>query len=297
MRIHWIYLVSSFVLAVIFLRSWKVFSWHYFINPSSFLDLKLFVSNRIVKFFFILPFEAVLIFYLCKQFLLVYGEASWTWSLSKTWGLGVYTLILFIFDDFLRFFQHHLMHKIPCLWEIHKVHHSAHVLTPLTLYRVHVVEVLISSIRRVLGTVLVTCVMMLLTEQMWTGYEIAGVLAFNFIFNFLGGNLRHSHIPLSFGLLDYVFISPAQHQIHHSKNPKHYDKNFGVALSIWDLIFGSWVKGNPKQKIKVGLVYSERNHTNEIISAHWGPVREAWRQMKPKKKENVIQSYIQEKTI
>ncbi|GIS13148.1 MAG: hypothetical protein CM15mP115_22990 [Alphaproteobacteria bacterium] len=35
-------------------------------------------------------------------------------------------------------------------------------------------------------------------------------------------------------------MSPAQHQLHHSQSEKHYDRNFGVALSVWDRMFGSF---------------------------------------------------------
>jgi sterol desaturase/sphingolipid hydroxylase (fatty acid hydroxylase superfamily) len=61
-----------------------------------------------------------------------------------------------------------------------------------------------------------------------------------FIFNSLAANLRHSHVWLSFGpVLERVISSPAQHQIHHSDAPRHFDKNFGINLSLWDWMFGT----------------------------------------------------------
>jgi len=60
-----------------------------------------------------------------------------------------------------------------------------------------------------------------------------------FLFNALGANLRHSHIWLSFGSLERWFISPAQHQIHHSSAEADRDINFGTCLAIWDRLFGS----------------------------------------------------------
>ena len=53
-------------------------------------------------------------------------------------------------------------------------------------------------------------------------------------------NLRHSHVYIGFGYLEHIFISPAQHQIHHSRNKIHFDQNFGSCLSIWDKAFKSW---------------------------------------------------------
>lgn len=47
--------------------------------------------------------------------------------------------------------------------------------------------------------------------------------------------LRHSHVRLSYeSLLSYVFINPAQHQIHHSADQRHLNKNFGNTFAIWD---------------------------------------------------------------
>lgn len=81
-----------------------------------------------------------------------------------------------------------------------------------------------------------------------------GVNAFGFSFNLLGGNLRHSQIPFGFGWLEHILISPKQHQIHHSANPEHYDLNFGVGLSIWDRMFGSFkLSSEVTDLIKFGL--------------------------------------------
>jgi sterol desaturase/sphingolipid hydroxylase (fatty acid hydroxylase superfamily) len=54
------------------------------------------------------------------------------------------------------------------------------------------------------------------------------------------GHLRHSHIWITFtGLAGRLFQSPAHHQVHHSTNPVHFDKNLGFALAIWDWAFGT----------------------------------------------------------
>ena len=56
----------------------------------------------------------------------------------------------------------------------------------------------------------------------------------------MGSNLRHSHVGIQYWKwVEYIFISPAQHQLHHSIAKEHHDKNFGAALAIWDWLFGS----------------------------------------------------------
>ena len=50
------------------------------------------------------------------------------------------------------------MHRIPALWEFHKVHHSAEVLTPITFYRSHPVDMLVQTVAEALASGIVTSV-------------------------------------------------------------------------------------------------------------------------------------------
>ena len=75
---------------------------------------------------------------------------------SKTWIMLLYTLTLFLLWDLSRYLLHRLLHAIPFLWEIHKVHHSAEVLTPFTLYRNHPIESMLYTLRGILVVSVVT---------------------------------------------------------------------------------------------------------------------------------------------
>ncbi len=170
--------------------------------------------------------------------------------------LFAFTVVAFIWDDFLRFFHHMIMHKVPLLWKFHSVHHSAKILTPVTLYRAHPVESAIATLRNSLSLGVVTGLFVFWFSRPLTLWTLLGVNIFGFLFNLLGANLRHSHIPIGFGKwIETVFISPRQHQIHHSSALEHRDKNFGVSLSIWDKIFGSWVSSSEikNKKLQFGL--------------------------------------------
>ena len=68
-------------------------------------------------------------------------------SFSYTEIMIMFTLSLFLISDFTRYWLHRFMHKVEWLWELHKVHHSAKVLNPLTLYRVHPIESLLFGFR------------------------------------------------------------------------------------------------------------------------------------------------------
>jgi sterol desaturase/sphingolipid hydroxylase (fatty acid hydroxylase superfamily) len=68
-------------------------------------------------------------------------------------------------------------------------------------------------------------------------------------------HLQHTHMWISFrGMLGRIFVSPAHHQVHHSSNPKHFDKNFGSCLALWDWMFGTlYVPEKEREKLNFGF--------------------------------------------
>lgn len=154
-------------------------------------------------------------------------------------GLAL-TLTLFLVDDFLRWWLHYVMHKVPELWEFHKVHHSAEVLNFTTSERIHPVEILITSAVIAIGAGVVNGLYIAFFGDHLTLVTVFGANAFLVAFNIAGGVLRHSPFWVSFGpAVERWVISPAMHQIHHSDNPAHFDKNMGGSLAIWDRMFGT----------------------------------------------------------
>lgn len=176
--------------------------------------------------------------------------------------IGIFTLFLFLVDDFTRFLLHYLLHKVPVLWEFHKVHHSAKVLTPMTIYRSHPVENYLYACRMALTQGLVVGVCYYFFGPNLKMYDIFGANAFVFAFNFMGSNLRHSHIWLSWGdKVENWLISPAQHQVHHSSQAKYFDVNFGSALAIWDRMAKCLVKASTVKELTLGVSSKEADHS------------------------------------
>ena len=262
-RLFYVYLFSSFVLALLILyfnkgdlvKSCKdLFHKRLWTHFSTQLDIKLLFFNSILRalLFLVVALSSVGVARVTVRVLydlFPQHEPSSGYAMVMV----LYTVTSFVLLDFSRFFQHYLFHKIPWLWQFHKIHHSAQVLTPLTLYRTHPVESLISSLRRILVIGLVSGVFIFCFRSLISVYAIFGVNALDFLFNIFGSNLRHSHVWLSFGPLNHIFISPAQHQIHHSRSPLHHDKNFGFALSLWDKIFGSFYQVHKKEFLIFGV--------------------------------------------
>ena len=266
-RLYWPVLISSVFLAwlVCFFKGgqkpWeevknKLLNISIWTHPSSTLDFKLFFLNNFIRFIFVVSFSGFLLsshslsVFCIKMLRESFGEIA-PLSTNDFFIRFSYTLFSFILLDFLRFFQHYLMHRVPFLWRIHRVHHSAQVLTPLTLHRIHPIEMFIGMARSTLFLIISSSLYIYLFQVPLYGFDVLGVNLFGFLFNAFGSNLRHSHIWLGFGIFEYVFVSPAQHQIHHSKNHSH--KNLGVCLSIWDICFNSFFKTRGKVELEFGL--------------------------------------------
>ncbi len=171
---------------------------------------------------------------------------------------GATMFLVFMAVEFGYWFSHFMMHKIPALWEFHKVHHSAEVLTPLTEWRQHPVELALFPILMSGAACLVQ------GPMVWYFGESAQVLdpmkanLISMAFWYTILHLRHTELPFyATGLLGKIIQAPAHHQVHHSTNPDHFDKNLGYCLSIWDWLFGTLYVPSKGEKFSFGLGHQD----------------------------------------
>jgi sterol desaturase/sphingolipid hydroxylase (fatty acid hydroxylase superfamily) len=203
--------------------------------------------------------------------------------LGGVWALVIGTVVLFLVAELAYWVVHWLCHTVPFLWEFHKVHHSAEMLSPMTNFRVHPVEgVLFAN---------VLAVMMGTTDAglTWLMGEPAGAFTV-YDRNVLGlaglylvQHLQHTHLWLVFpGVLGKVLYSPAHHQIHHSTNPAHYGRNLGSLILLWDWLFGTLYRPTAKrERLSFGLEPGEAKHQDPLDAMVW-PVFRAIAVLKPK---------------
>lgn len=247
----------------------SIFRKKYWWNRSTKVDYQIYFLNSVLKIFLFIPFLDFS-FRISKTTIstLLSLNHHQTLSLNPAYfSLLIFSVLAFVFDDFLRFFHHYLMHKIPFLWKLHRTHHSAKILTPISLYRIHPLESAMSTVRNSLSTGVSIGFFIFFFNSQFSIMTVFGINLFGFLFNLLGSNLRHSHIPLSFGQLEWVFISPKQHQIHHSADPAHYDKNFGVSLTLWDGLIGSLLGSKQvTKKLHFGLKNHRQTLKKTLIS-------------------------------
>ncbi|MFM9939689.1 MAG: sterol desaturase family protein [Hyphomicrobiaceae bacterium] len=175
----------------------------------------------------------------------------------------ILTLALFVAYEFGYWLDHYLCHKVPFLWEFHKVHHSAEVLTPLTNARVHPVDGLVFINIMAICMGLTDGLLGFLFGKTVQQFTFAHTNAIIVVFTYLVAHLHHTSIWIPFtGLWGRLFISPAHHQIHHSTNPIHFDKNMGSCLAIFDWVFGTLhVPSKKREHLTYGVPEIERPHS------------------------------------
>jgi sterol desaturase/sphingolipid hydroxylase (fatty acid hydroxylase superfamily) len=269
-RVFWLYIISSIVIACIYFyfnkSSKKVnLNSKLWLHKSAKLDYYYFFIGYFIKVLLLIPIvlsAKTIALFINKQLFLQFDMYEGS-TLSYQTVILMYTISLFLVSDFTRYWLHRLLHAIPFLWEFHKVHHSAKVLTPITFYRVHPIENLLFGFRYSISIGLVTGIFIYFFGAMIDIYSVLGVNIFIFIFSMMGSNLRHSHVPLSYGkYLENILISPKQHQIHHGT--KYFNKNYGGSLSIWDKVFGTLKLSQEVQVLKFGLKKEQMNDYTNI---------------------------------
>lgn len=281
-RIYWLYLLSAFTIAFLLFVVHKqeylksgigvadyMFPKHIVLHRSSINDYLFFYADLLFQgaFIGVLFSSASLVL----SYYVEIGLADWLPAckgrLHDVYGIGLLvTVSLAVVADFALFLCHFLQHRIPWLWEFHKVHHSAEVMTPMTVFRMHPVDnLLVFSMGGLFSGAALGCVAFLIGHDA-VFYNVAGVNLILILFYLLGYNLRHSHVWWSWGpVLSRIFISPAQHQIHHSSAPEHFDKNLGFTFAFWDAWFGTLYVPKSREAITFGLGAEE----NEKFSTFW----------------------------
>ena len=164
-----------------------------------------------------------------------------------------HTLFGILVLDFGAFITHYWLHKVPILWEFHKVHHIAEGLTPITGFRDHPIDVVFKKTLRAFILGIYLGGFNYITNSQVDIMTIGGVIVSTFLFDFTI-NLRHSHIWISYGWhLEHILCSPAMHQIHHSKDNNHIGKNFSLIFSFWDYLFGTIYIPTQRELLSVGI--------------------------------------------
>lgn len=280
-RTHWFGLLLFALVGTIYLlRQEKSQSlsdriWGAIRHPSSLLDVQLLFGRQLLGLMLTGPtvFSAWWVSTKFVRWLDKTFGMPQTFDWSDSFVALFYSVSLFVVWDFSRYMVHWCMHRFSFLWRFHQVHHSAEILTPLTFHRVHPVESFVYTLRSVVVTGVVSGLFYWSFRNQLSQILLWGVPAIGFTLNVVFGNFRHSHIWIPFpNWLERWFISPAQHQMHHSSEAAFHGTNYGTWLSVWDRLFGSLLFSSERPK-EYGVPNRERNHRFNLLSAWFGPFK------------------------
>ncbi len=142
------------------------------------------------------------------------------------WPMAVQLLVFFIILDFVQWFTHIMLHRIPALWQFHKVHHSVKEMGFAAHLRYHWMENILYKPLKTFGVMVLG------------GFEPEQAYIVHFAAISIG-HLNHANIKLTWGPLKYVLNNPVMHLYHHAYHlPEgRYGVNFGISLSLWDYLF------------------------------------------------------------
>lgn len=242
-------------------------------------DYRLFIANQAVM----LAVAPALLSQLTLAGLLfeglhdAFGTRISLWPALPAWVvMAAFTTCHFVLDDFSKYGLHRLLHRWPVLWAFHKVHHSAETMTPMTVYRTHPVEGVLFALRSTVVQAVGISAFVFFFGDRVDLLTVLGANVFLFAFNVTGANLRHSHVPISYGrFLEHILISPAQHQVHQSADPRHHGRNFGMALAVWDWAGGSLCLSRRDAPIRYGLGGDLHAAAHGLKSLYCQPVVDA----------------------
>lgn len=167
-----------------------------------------------------------------------FSKLPWVWNI----------IIFFLISDFVQWAVHNLLHRVPFLWEFHKVHHSVREMGFAAHLRYHFMETFVYNIFKYISLSLLF------------GFNLQDAF-YVYMFAVLIGHLNHANLGWDYGPLKYIFNNPKMHIWHHAKDlpEKHqHGMNFGISLSIWDYIFGTAYVPHDGRDIELGFPGVER---------------------------------------
>lgn len=187
-----------------------------------------------------------------NDFLGLFGITNLVAINVATWPHWLQLVVMFIIADFIQWNVHRLLHKVPALWEFHKVHHSVKEMGFAAHLRFHWMETIIYKSIQYIPLAMI-------------GFGIDDFFLVH-IFTVAIGHLNHSNLYITYGPLKYVFNNPAMHIWHHAKHLPEGSSgvNYGLSLSIWDYLFGTVYLPSNGRDIELGFPKDE-NFPNQFI--------------------------------
>jgi len=160
----------------------------------------------------------------------------------QSWPFWSQLLLMFLVADFIQWNVHRMLHRVPWMWEFHKLHHSVKEMGFAAHLRFHWMETIFYKSAQYIPLAMI-------------GFGIQEFFIIH-AFAILVGHLNHANLGWSYGWLGYVFNNPKMHIWHHARELPEGHKfgvNFGISLSLWDYLFGTAYIPSTGRDIELGF--------------------------------------------
>lgn len=161
--------------------------------------------------------------------------------------------LLVLLDDFINYVAHRVLHENRFFWAVHEVHHSSEHFNFTTAIRLTIMTSL----------------------TIWPFWIVLPFLGFKTewvvlvaSFSHFYGIIVHTQTVGKLGFLEKIFVTPSHHRVHHGKNVKYLDRNYGVIFIFWDKLFNSFEEES--EKVEYGILHPEKSkNPMRILTNPW----------------------------
>lgn len=237
---YWLIAVSAFFLILEWIKPWRT-------NQAKFrkdfwLDFFYMFFNFFLFSLLIFNAASDVVVNLFNDLLATIGITNVLAFQVMKWPVWAHLLVGFLLRDFVQWWIHRLLHRVPFLWEFHKVHHSVKEMGFAAHLRFHWMETVVYRTIEYIPLALI-------------GIGLRDFFVIH-IFTLAVGHFNHSNFNVSLGPLKYLFNNPQMHIWHHAKklpDTHKYGVNFGLTLSIWDYLFHTNYQPASGKDIELGF--------------------------------------------
>jgi sterol desaturase/sphingolipid hydroxylase (fatty acid hydroxylase superfamily) len=174
-------------------------------------------------------------------------------------------VVAFIAIDFASYWNHRLCHKVNFFWNIHVIHHSSEEFN------------LACALRQTISNIIGYYPVFLIPAALFgVPHEVIGVLAPIHLFAQFWYHTKHIG---KLGILEYVFVTPSQHRVHHAINDVYIDKNLAAIFCVWDRWFGTFQEELDDVPPVYGVLKPASTWNPIIINFQhlWRLIKDAWK--------------------